>query len=411
MSYTTDIENLNPDHYWTLNNTPNDFGDATPARPANQAVVNVSYSTIPIAEDTTHSRRLTSNASRFECADNNEMNLQIQAQRTMGGWVRLDSINDSIACIFKEGASVNNFAILLFPGNAIMCQALGSSSTPAINKQVFGNKRLAANRPYHICFRFGGPNDGAAFKFYIDGVEQTESVGDEPADDFPVHTGDVTWGDSDGDLRIGPISFQTVSVVNTRYSHWATWRTELDAQTQIREILFEKGAIPTHTIVDQAGLDALANTTLGDAPLSIRVDVAGNINLDASNIIFDENTSIHVQYTGTGTLNWSNLGTTNASIASTPNGGTVNFINTSSITLTGLQNNTEVRVYQVGTQTEIAGQENVTTGSFTFSTTETSVDIVVLSLDFQNLKIDSVNTSSDSTIPVQQIADRQYLNP
>ncbi len=85
-----------------------------------------------------------------------------------------------------------------------------------------------------------------------------------------------------------------------------------------------------------------------------------------------------------------------------------------SVTLTGLKNPSEVRVFNAGTQTERSGTgaENVTSGSHTFSLPSgTSVDIVILALAYQNLRLLSFSTTVDATVPIQQQLDRQYLNP
>lgn len=81
--------------------------------------------------------------------------------------------------------------------------------------------------------------------------------------------------------------------------------------------------------------------------------------------------------------------------------------------LTGLQNNTEVRIYDAGTTTELGGEENVTTGVFELPITGgvTSVDIRILSQEFLNIAQKAVDVSAgDVTIPIQQTIDRQYEN-
>jgi len=87
--------------------------------------------------------------------------------------------------------------------------------------------------------------------------------------------------------------------------------------------------------------------------------------------------------------------------------------NNVSVTLTGLQNPTEVRVYAAGTTTLLAGQEDVTTGSFVFSLSAgTDVDIRIFAVGY--LPADILNfevPTSDATIPIQQQTDRFYLNP
>lgn len=95
-------------------------------------------------------------------------------------------------------------------------------------------------------------------------------------------------------------------------------------------------------------------------------------------------------------------------------GATVVVNNNVTVTLTGLKNPTEIRVFNAGTTTERlgAGAENVTTGTHAFSLpAATSVDIAVLSLGYQNMRILNYSTAADATLPVSQVVDRQYLNP
>jgi hypothetical protein len=86
------------------------------------------------------------------------------------------------------------------------------------------------------------------------------------------------------------------------------------------------------------------------------------------------------------------------------------------INVTGLTNPSEVRIYEAGTTTLLAGQENVTTGTFSWTydpEVVTDVDIAILSLGYQNIRLlnQSLPATSDLTIPVQQQTDRQYVNP
>jgi hypothetical protein len=83
------------------------------------------------------------------------------------------------------------------------------------------------------------------------------------------------------------------------------------------------------------------------------------------------------------------------------------------LTLTGLKNPTEIRVFAAGTQTELTGQESVTSGVFSWNydpDAVSSVDISVLALGYQNTRILGVATTGNLSIPVQQQVDRQYLN-
>lgn len=89
-------------------------------------------------------------------------------------------------------------------------------------------------------------------------------------------------------------------------------------------------------------------------------------------------------------------------------------LDTFDLTMTGLKNPTEVRVYEAGTTTEIGGSENITTGTTTLAIdagTYPRVDISILALGYQNLRLLDIDmTAGDVTIPVQQQLDRQYEN-
>jgi hypothetical protein len=84
------------------------------------------------------------------------------------------------------------------------------------------------------------------------------------------------------------------------------------------------------------------------------------------------------------------------------------------LSLTGLKNPSEVRVYNTGTTTELAGQETITSGTFSTQidiALYPTVDISVLALSYQNIRLLSQNLGTGLSIPVSQVVDRQYLNP
>jgi hypothetical protein len=99
--------------------------------------------------------------------------------------------------------------------------------------------------------------------------------------------------------------------------------------------------------------------------------------------------------------------------AGTP--GTINVVaGLVTLTLTGLVADSEVRIYSAGTTTELDGVENSGT-SFAFTYTyaaSTFVDIVVHKADYKYIRIeDYLLGSGDSSLPIQQIFDRNYSNP
>ena len=90
--------------------------------------------------------------------------------------------------------------------------------------------------------------------------------------------------------------------------------------------------------------------------------------------------------------------------------GTVTIENNATITLTGLKENTEVRVFDVGTTTELAGIENVT-GSFPFTLeVGTTVDIALISLQYQNKRVNNFTITETQDLPISQTFDRNYSN-
>ena len=101
-------------------------------------------------------------------------------------------------------------------------------------------------------------------------------------------------------------------------------------------------------------------------------------------------------------------------------GASTTIVNAVNVTLTGMKDGTEVRIYRSGTSpaVEVAGIETVTAGStndrsFTFSDQAgNSVDIVIISLQYQNIRIESYTVPfSNTTLPIQQVLDRNYTNP
>lgn len=104
-------------------------------------------------------------------------------------------------------------------------------------------------------------------------------------------------------------------------------------------------------------------------------------------------------------------------------GASTVIVQATNVTLTGLRDNTEVRVYDQTTPVpnELAGIENATAGttddrSFSFSLSSgTIVDIAVFNETFilpPNNRIEDFEVpSNDTSIPISQVRDRNYLNP
>lgn len=335
--YDALIADLSPDHWWELDG---DYTDRVGGNTMNISVVGTQNFVTPICEKNTFSSEFTSVTSAREASDSSFMNVGITFERTMGGWIQVDSVQQSLGAFYKEGGGVNNLAFLFGLGNVLMAQLADTGND---NVQAYSDFKLGVNRPYHIMFRFSYYEQVKEFRLFIDGVKQTNTDGNPLQDiDLDSHPADVVWGKPDAALEMGGTNVSFQGNQGCRYAQWVTWTRAL-AETDIRQSLFERGALPDVTISSgteaamQSSLDALANTVRPDAALAIRVEGStsnSDIRLVANNITFDPGCSIHVQYSGPGVLTWVNGGGSNAKITSTIGGGSIVLIQSVTIDVT-----------------------------------------------------------------------------
>jgi len=85
-----------------------------------------------------------------------------------------------------------------------------------------------------------------------------------------------------------------------------------------------------------------------------------------------------------------------------------------SLSLTNLQVNSEVRIYSAGTITELDGIESSSTSftyDYTWTGTDILVDIVIHHQDYQYIRYTNISLGSTGlSIPIQQVFDRNYSN-
>lgn len=98
----------------------------------------------------------------------------------------------------------------------------------------------------------------------------------------------------------------------------------------------------------------------------------------------------------------------------TSTGSAVTVQSAATLTLTGVVDGSEVRIYAAGTQTELYGIETKTTGvdpAYSYTSAQ-SVDIVVHSVQYQYYRIAGFTLpAADSSLPIAQVFDRNYRNP
>ena len=415
---------LDPDHWWRFNNDAYADSGTFASNPITNSVIGGggAFVTDPIiCEQNTHSWR-NQRGSRREPSNSNQMNGQVETTRTMAGWIRVNDVDPALSCLYEEGGGVNNLCLLLGIGNILVASYADTSDD---NAQAYSDFPLSPDRDYFYTWSFDHNAGTKEFRLWIDGVKQSVTSGNPlTSGDLDAHSGDISFGGPGGSLEVGGTDVTFLTSQDCFYANWASWTVLLD-EADILE-LFQRGARPVRTISSdtianmQIDVDTYADTAFPDEAMSMRIfettDGIGleeDIDLDFDNITFDSGTSIQIEYRGGGTLTITNLNGSNTDVTKclAPRGGTVVVVNPATLTLTGLQNPSEVRVYEAGTTTEVAGQENVTTGTFAATIQTSSVDIVIVSLDFQIERLEGIDTTSDITLPIQQRVDRNFNNP
>jgi len=342
QEYHLTLQELHPDHLWMFDNTYDDTGDES-NRPANNAQDgDPSFVTTKICKGNTYSLFLDGDDSTSP-ANSTFMNDGSQTRRVMGGWFMIDNIQTQLACIYEEGAQINNYCFILGIGNTILCQAVDDGG---YNIQVYGDRKIAPNRPYHICWEFSGNGYQNIFRFYIDGVAQSRSYGNPPnLATFPSHTGNIEFGGTGTTLEVGGTDITFAHINRGYYAAWATWEeAAVISGTQIKEKLFEAGALPDNNIsrdtesAMQSAIEAFDDTTHPDWPLTYRISVptdTDNPTFTLTNQVFDAKISCHLRWMGSGTITIRNSGTSNLSVSkiSVPNAGTVSIIETALVEL------------------------------------------------------------------------------
>ena len=160
------------------------------------------------------------------------------------------------------------------------------------------------------------------------------------------------------------------------------------------------------TITSQADLDKFANCTFTNNNTVFNIDVAGDLSLTADNITFTGNT-YDVNYTGTGTVTWTNSNGSNASTETSAT-GTVNFVDPGTgIEFTGLEDGSQVKVYETGTTTKKHTTASSSGGTVDWDTTgdQGTVDYEIHNPGYIPIRVTgvAVNTSKLSVGIVQQL--------
>lgn len=342
MAYRDDIIALGPSHVY-----PFDGNNGTDIVGAETATLVGTASSTVLTEDASNSISTNGTTDSVDFPITDDINNATDDRFALCGWFLTDRINPPPKVIYADGGATSSVKFIMAFGNNLMLECEGTTGTPFI-VQVYG-PALQPNRAYHLAAVFESDVFGNQARLYVDGVEYTEAepAGAAPGEALGVTRGQAALGSPVSALsEVGNLSVTLGAPVNGQFQFWAFWGDNADAQlttTEIREELFEKGALPGVTISSdteanmQTALDAIASSARPDEPLNIRVEAVsggGNLTLTADAITHDALASIHVQYTGTDTLTWRNSNGSNASIGSTPNGGSIVFVTPQTLTVT-----------------------------------------------------------------------------
>ncbi len=334
-----------PDHWWTMNNTVDDAGWDTSYRvDLNNANTygTPTFVATPICRTNTHSLEYNARTDGYEPGDSKYMNITNQhTRRRLGGWIRLESAQKLPGVIFEEGGGVNNIYFVVGYGATLFAN-IEDDGDFAI--QAYCDFSLTLGRPYHIICCFDGSNDGNEFYMLVDGVKQTRTSGNPPGKANQVtHGGNMTFGDPQQNLQTGGQDIAYSAADDILLACWGTWCVVGDgipSDTEIKEELFENGALAKETIsagtqaVMQADIDDNDDTTLADWPLYYDIEAPSSggpdLELTLTNQVFDDRITLHARWRGGGVLTIRNSGTSNFDNTKvhTPNGGSVSKIDT-----------------------------------------------------------------------------------
>jgi hypothetical protein len=390
MAYRDDIANLGADHHWDF-----DGDSLDQIGSVNGTNTGVIFTDGNIALDSTNCMTTNGLTDRVTLATTTNINNSAQQRKAVCGWYETTGFQAPPSIIYGEGDNVTNFQIVFGFGNNVMFEVTEPTNFPS-GLQVYG-PALVPNRVYHLCAIFLGNTQGNEVKFFVDGVEQSLA---DPTDRQPDTAdlnsrGIATFGDPSGTVGIGGAIVLQQAARDGRYQHWATWGDEADADltdTEVRETLFERGALAENTISSgtesamQTSLDALT-VAQGNAACNVEIEAVtggGDFTL-TSDLTFDPLSSLHFRYNGTAdTLTLVNVSGGDASIVSAPFGGTIVLANRQTLTVTVLDNNTGSAISGARVYIEADTGGDLTAGTVIMNTTTNGSGVATATFDYTN---------------------------
>ena len=370
LPYTDAVNSLVPGHFWKFQNNYTDSGFSKRGlSDIDQSVVGTggSFTTgTLLCEDTTHSWQISSETDGRSLSSIDDVNND-SFERSFGGWFQLGGTQTSLSLIFKEGSVQTALALMIGLGNSVMAIMADDTTHPTNNIQCYSDLKLTPDRPYHLLIRFSYAETPKEFRLFIDGEEQSSTDGNPTSEvEFDTHSNAMTWNDPNGGyLKVGDQNSLFTGQEDAYWSMWTLFNSldgttnagnyhngSLNKTTQIRDILFRRGAIPKHTISSntesnmQTQIDALASSVVADWPLGIRVEdsstAGADLELTADDITFNSRCSVNLEWRGAGTLTYvlDNGSSVDSNKIFTPLGGTVNTVTATDVSVTCVDSST-----------------------------------------------------------------------
>lgn len=339
MAYRDDVNALGPSSYYLFDGNANDYY-------ANENLTGsgVTFTRSALCADATNCVTVDAFTDRIPISNP----ILATTRKAVAGWFLITEYSAHPVRIYGEGTPSLTFQIVLGYGNQTLFEVRKVHSTQGIANQVFGIP-LVPNRAYHLTAIFLDNANGNRVKFYVDGVEQTDGLPTSLQPDQATLTarnaGTGFFADPSSTVGLGNSVVLLQSATNGDYSHWAFWNDTADADltaTEVRQTLFERGALATHTIASgtestmQTAVDSLP-ASIGNVPCAVEIEAVsggGDFTL-TSDTVFDPLGSIDVRYNGTaGTLSFINTGSGNAATGSAPFGGAIKVKTRQTLTFT-----------------------------------------------------------------------------
>ncbi len=419
---------LNPDHYHPFDANLEDAQNpgATQAWDDQQAGT-PGLTADPLTRDTTNSYDFNDTTDKAERPNSAYVNVtNLHQRRQLMVWFKLDEIVKGLGLIYEEGGGVNNIYWSVGFGNKL----LGNfSDENDFEIQAYSDKALKPNRVYMATSYFEGTNFENAAWLLVDGKRQSDTAGNPVGRaTFSSHSGDLAIGNS-ASLNTGGTDIDYVGAP-MNVAHWASWAgTETNGTmpnpgwtAMHHRLAFQLGALADETIASdtEANMQTwvennLDNTSPADAACCLDIEAVsggGDFTLTLTNVAFDPDASLFINYEGTDTLTLVNAGTTDITydkVNSTAGGGII-IESPALVTINGAPTGSTIVLLDNATSNEL-GRTSSSSGDYQLSVSVAAIDLVVIANDYKVLYQQNIAISGDKLIPVSLEPDYAYENP